>query len=119
MLAAGGVGMAGLATAAGACCVPVIAPTVVAVLGAGGSAWAAGLGPWSPWILMTAGACIGLAHWRLRRPAVGVSSGPEAEGGACSPRVPGAVTLAVWGATLVWLTALAIQLWAAAAASGP
>lgn len=59
MLAVGGVGIAGLATAAGACCVPIIAPTVVAVLGAGGSAWAAGLGPWSPWILMAAGACIG------------------------------------------------------------
>ncbi len=47
-----GVGTALSATLASACCVgPVAAPLVVAVLGAGGAAWATGLKPYS-WILL-------------------------------------------------------------------
>lgn len=44
-------GAAVLATVASACCVgPVLAPVIVAVLGASGAAWAAGLKPYSPYI---------------------------------------------------------------------
>jgi hypothetical protein len=101
--------MAGVATAAGACCTPVIAPAVVAVLGAGGAAWAAGLSPWAPWILLASAALIGLAHWRLRRASVPAS----ARRGALT------VIGIVWVATLVWLIALAIQVWTTAVGAMP
>lgn len=101
--------MAGLATVAGACCAPVIAPAVVAVLGAGGAAWAAGLGPWARWILSASAVLVAAAHWQLRSVA---STTPD-----CSPPASGRVLVAVWGATVVWLLALAIQLWAAVAGS--
>jgi hypothetical protein len=50
--ATAGAGSALAAVLASSCCVgPVIAPFVVAVLGASGAAWAAGLKPYSPYIL--------------------------------------------------------------------
>jgi hypothetical protein len=52
---------------------------------------------------------IGLAHWRLRRASVP----------ACARR--GALTVIgiVWVATLVWLIALAIQVWTTAVGATP
>lgn len=47
-----GAGAALVATAATACCSgPIVAPLIVTILGASGAAWAAGLKPYSPWLL--------------------------------------------------------------------
>ncbi|MGH7566903.1 MAG: hypothetical protein ACREK2_08745 [Gemmatimonadota bacterium] len=47
-----GAGAALVSAAASACCVgPFAAPLIVSVLGAGGAAWAAGLKPYSNWLL--------------------------------------------------------------------
>jgi len=49
--AATSAGVAVVATAASACCVPILAPLIVTVLGASGAAWAAGLKPYSLYFL--------------------------------------------------------------------
>ncbi|HSR43119.1 MAG TPA: hypothetical protein VLL48_13120 [Longimicrobiales bacterium] len=62
-----GAGAAATATTAAACCVPVLSPLLVTVLGASGAAWITGLEPWAPYLL--AGAFVLLLHaaWKLRR----------------------------------------------------
>ena len=50
-----GVAAAALTVVTAACCVsPVVAPIIVSVLGASGAVWAAGLKPYSWWILVGA-----------------------------------------------------------------
>ena len=103
-----GTGATLLATAASACCVPVLAPLLVSVLGVGGSVWAAGLKPYSPYILIVAGASLGFGFWSLYRQ-------PVSETAACPARRPTGVRFALWASTLIWLVALALNLleWAA------
>ena len=102
--AAAGAGAAALATAAGACCVPVIAPLVVAVLGAGGAAWAAGLKPYSLAILAGAGLLLAYGYWVVYRLRL------VAEGEACPTRWQLSPRLVLWLATALWAVAAFLNL---------
>ena len=105
-----GTGAAAAAAVASACCVgPVAAPLVVAILGAGGAAWAAGLEPYSPYLLTASGALLAYAFWALYRPreACGVDEAGTAAEARWARRI--AVTVA-WTAALVWVGALALNL---------
>ncbi len=101
--AAAGAGAAALATAASACCVPVLAPLIVAVLGAGGAAWAAGLAPYSLPILAAAGLLVAYGFWAVYRPR------PAAAGG-CPVRRPLAPRLVLWIASALWAVAALLNL---------
>lgn len=88
------------ATAAVACCVPVLSPLLVGVLGASGAAWVSGLRPYSPYLLLGSLGLLAYAFWRVYGP-----------GGACeteSPPAPRRVWLAritlalLWVSTVVW-----------------
>lgn len=103
-VAAAGAGAAALATAASACCVPVIAPLVVAVLGAGGAAWAAGLKPYSLAILAAAGLLLAYGFWVVYRPR------PAAAGKACPVRRPLTPRLVLWIASALWAIAAFLNL---------
>ncbi len=104
-VAAAGAGAAALATAAGACCVPVIAPLVVAVLGASGAAWAAGLKPYSLAILGAAGLLLAYGYWVIYRPRL------AATGDACPVRRPPLTPrLVLWVATALWAVAAFLNL---------
>lgn len=107
--ASSGVGAALLATVTAACCTgPVLAPLVVAVLGAGGAAWAAGLKPFTPVILAGSAALLGLAFWMAyRRPA-------SCEAGAAGHTAPSVVRIVVWLAAAGWIAAAGLVLWATA-----
>ena len=102
-VAAAGAGAAALATAASACCVPVIAPLVVAVLGAGGAAWAAGLKPYSLAILAGAGLLLAYGFWVVYRPR------PVAGGEACPVRRPFTPRLVLWIALALWAVAASLN----------
>ena len=99
-------GAALVATAAGACCAPVIAPLVVTVLGASGAAWAAGLKPYSPWFLAASAGLLACGFWfayRIPRAC--------APAGSAKPRsVVRAVRLTLWLTALLWSAALAVNL---------
>ena len=97
-------GTAALATAAGACCVPVIAPLIVAVLGASGAAWAAGLKPYSLAILVLAGLLLAYGYWVLHRPR------SAAVGEDCAVRRPLAPRVVLWTATALWTAAVLLNL---------
>ena len=92
-----------LATAASACCVPILAPLLVSVLGVGGSVWAAGLKPYSPYILIVAGVSLGFGFWSLYRR-------PVSETTACPARRPTGVRFTLWISTPLWLMALTLNL---------
>lgn len=104
--ALGGAGIAGLGTVAGACCAPVIAPLTVAVLGAGGAAWAAGLGPYRLALLFVSGALLAGAHLSIRWPW-------RSKRTECSRRPSFWVPLVVWCGTALWALSVGINLWAA------
>jgi hypothetical protein len=95
-----------VATAATSCCAgPVLAPLVVGILGASGAAWAAGLEPYSLWILVAAAAMLGFGFWSVYR----VRATCEA---VESRRTLGQeiVRLLLWVSAALWITAVAINL---------
>ncbi len=97
-----GAGAAALATAATACCVPVLAPLLVSVLGVTGSIWAAGLKPYSLLILGASGLLLGYGFRTVyRRPA--------AEGEACPAKRPVFVRWVLWISALLWILAFAVN----------
>jgi hypothetical protein len=100
--AAAGLGGATLATAVSACCVPVLAPLVVSLLGVGGAVWIAGLQPWSGWILLGAGGVLGWGFAAVYR-----RSGATASCPARRQWLPRAV---LWAAAALWLVAAALNL---------
>ncbi len=102
-----GAGAALLAAAGTACCAgPVLAPLVVAVLGAGGAAWAAGLKPYSGWLLAGSAAMIAFGFWSAhKQPKVCEISTPSTERGPS--RI---VRATLWMALLSWVVALLAQL---------
>ena len=102
--AAAGAGAAALATAAGACCLPVVAPLVVAVLGASGAAWAAGLKPYSLGILSIAGLLLAFGYWVIYRPR------PAVDGEACAVGTPLGPRMVLWLSTVLWLVAAILNL---------
>lgn len=117
--AATGTGGSLLALVAGACCAgPVIAPLIVGVLGAGGAAWAAGLQPYSPYLLAASGLLIAYTFIALYAPA---SCAPEDDGAMTPPggkarrRATPKWTLRLakavaWFAAFVWLAAVIANL---------
>ena len=63
-----GLGAAIIALIAGTCCVsPVLAPLIVGVLGASGAAWAAGLEPYSVYILAATLLLLAFGFWSVYR----------------------------------------------------
>jgi mercuric ion transport protein len=100
-------GAALVATAATACCAgPVIAPLIVAVLGASGAAWAAGLKPYSPWLL--GGSLLSLAYgfWAVYRTPKSCDSTAAPTRRWSSVAVKGVL----WLAALLWLAAVTANL---------
>lgn len=99
-----GAGAALLATLASACCLPVIAPLLVAVAGVGGAVWVAGLKPYSPYLLGGSLAILAYAFWAIYRPA------RDCADDACrTPRSRGP-RVALWTAALLWTVALVLNL---------
>lgn len=93
-------GAAVLATVASACCVgPVLAPVIVAVLGASGAAWAAGLKPYSLYIL---GAAFVLLAYGFR---VVYRRRDACADGTCAAPAPRVVRVVLWCAAGLWLGA--------------
>lgn len=91
-------GAAATATAAVACCVPVLSPILVAALGASGAVWITGLEPLSPYLLLGSLLLLVYAFRRVY--------GPRA---TCEPESPSGgrrVWLARVTLGLLWLSAL-------------
>jgi len=97
-----GAGAAVLATAATACCVPILAPLLISVLGVTGAVWAAGLKPYGLVILGVAGLLLAYGFWTVYRR-------PVAAGEACSMKRPVLVRWVLWFSALLWLLALAVN----------
>jgi len=103
-----GVAAAALTVVTAACCVsPVVAPIIVGVLGASGAVWAAGLKPYSSWILGAALLCLLYGFWTVyrRRPACGV--------GEASPsrRVwPKIAKGSLWFGAACWMTGVMLRI---------
>jgi mercuric ion transport protein len=81
---------------------PVIAPAFVSVLGASGAAWAAGLKPYSPYLLVGSLLLLGVGFW-------GAYRGPaNCDSGVCA-RSPRPVRVVLWIAASLWLAAAAVN----------
>ena len=105
--AVSGAGGALVATAATACCAgPVLAPLIVGVLGASGAAWAAGLKPYSPWLLAGSAALLALGFWSSYR----TPRSCEASGVRQGRRMQNVVRAVLWLSTLLWIAAAAVNL---------
>jgi len=102
-VAGSGAGAALVAALAGSCCVPVLAPLLVALLGAGGAAWAAGLAPYSPYLLAGSLGLLLVGFWSVYR------SRTECQEGACPDRRPRGVVVVLWLAGAVWIAALLLN----------
>lgn len=106
--ASSGVGASLASAVAAACCVgPVAAPLVISVLGAGGAAWAAGLKPYSPYILALAGLMLGTGFWSVYRSGAACA---VPRGAGRGPWVHRLVKGVLWAATLVWLVSVALNI---------
>ncbi len=98
-----GAGGAVLATAAMACCVPVLAPLLVSTLGVTGSIWAAGLKPYSLLILLASGVFLGYGFWTVYRRR------PVAVGDRCSTNRPKLQRVVLWVSAVLWGLALSLN----------
>ena len=84
-----------------------MAPVLVSVVGASGAAWAAGLKPYSPYMLEGSLALLAYGFWTLyRRQACAPGEAPVS--GARSPRW---VRLVLWGAAVIWVASLGATLY--------
>jgi hypothetical protein len=101
---AAGAGSALAAVLASSCCIPVIAPLIVAVLGASGAAWAAGLKPYSPYILAGSLALLLYGLWTVYRPRPACS--PE----GCPTAAGRGVKAVLWVALALWALAALLNL---------
>jgi hypothetical protein len=89
--------------AAAACCVgPVTGPLLVSVLGAGGAAWAAGLKPYSGWLLAF-GAVMLVAGFYVTHRARGACDAPPR-------RLDRVVRAVLWVSAALWLVAATVNL---------
>lgn len=102
--ATSGAGAAVLATAATACCAPILAPLIVSVLGVGGAIWAAGLEPYSPYILAGAGLLLAYGFRTVYRRR------PLPAGASCPARSPRSVRIVLWASGLLWVVALLLNI---------
>ena len=107
--ATAGAGAALVATAATACCAtPALASLTVTLLGASGSAWAAGLQPYAPWLLAGGALALAFGYWSVARM-------PAPCGGESRQmrRRRSWVRVALGLATLLWIAAVGLNLWQA------
>ena len=79
---------------------------VVAVLGASGAAWAAGLKPYSPWLLGGSFLLLAYGFWSVYR----VPKSCVVGSGAGRRWGPAAVRSVLWLAAILWLAAVAVNL---------
>lgn len=102
-----GAGAALTAAAASASCVSVAGPILISLAGAGGAAWAAGLKPYSPYLL--AGSLLGLVYgfWSTYRP---MKDSPTDGDVRVVARAPLWSRVILWSAALIWLAALLLNL---------
>ena len=101
-----GVAAAALSVVTAACCVsPVIAPIIVSVLGASGAVWAAGLKPYSWWILGGAFLCLTYGFWTVYRPRPACAIG-DTPNGRMMPRVAKA---SLWFGAACWMTGVLLH----------
>lgn len=101
-----GTGAALIATAASACCAPVAAPLIVSLLGVSGAVWAAGLKPYSPYLVLLSAGFLAYGHWRIYR-----VRRRACEDGTCQRlKASPTVRTVLWGATVFWLIALVLNL---------
>ena len=103
--AAAGAGSALAAVLAGSCCVPILAPLIVAVLGASGAAWAAGLKPYSPYLLVGSLALLLYGLWTVYRPRPACS--PE---GCPTAGAGRGVKAVLWVSLALWLLSVLLNL---------
>ena len=101
---AAGAGAALVAVFASSCCIPVIAPLIVAVLGASGAAWAAGLKPYSPYILAGSLALLLYGMWTVYRPR------PECAPEGCATGAGRGVKAVLWVAMSLWTLSALVNL---------
>ena len=98
--AVAGAGSGLVAVLASSCCVgPVIAPLVVGVLGASGAAWAAGLKPYSPYLLLGSLALLLYGLWMAYKPRPACS--PE----GCRAGTGHGVKAGLWISVALWALA--------------
>jgi hypothetical protein len=99
--AAAGTGSALAAILAGSCCIPVVAPLIVAVLGASGAAWATGFQAYSPYLLAGSLAVLLYGLWTVYKPRP--ACGPE---GCPTASVGRGVKAVLWAAVAIWALAV-------------
>jgi hypothetical protein len=102
-----GVAAAALSVVTAACCVsPVIAPIIVSVLGASGAVWAAGLKPYSWWILGGAFVCLSYGFWTVYRPRPACAVG---EGATRRGMMPKIAKGSLWFGAACWMTGVLLH----------
>jgi hypothetical protein len=107
--AGSGAAAALLTLVSAACCVgPVIAPLIVGLLGASGAVWAAGLKPYSAWILAASFLCLVFGFWTVYRPrpACAITDAPDRRQ-VVLQRV---ARISLWFGAVSWTTALLLRL---------
>jgi len=103
-----GVAAAALTVVTAACCVsPVVAPIIVGVLGASGAVWAAGLKPYSWWILGGARASLGNGFWTVYRPRPACAIG-EAPGSR--RMMPTIAKGSLWFGAACWMAGVLLHI---------
>lgn len=106
--AATGIGAATVTAVALSCCVsPVMAPMIVAVLGASGTVWAASLKPYSGWILAGAGILLAGGFWTVYRPREVCEVGALTTSARVLPRV---AKVMLWISAVMWCASLMLRL---------
>jgi hypothetical protein len=104
-----GFGAALVTIVAGTCCVsPVLAPLIVGVLGAGGAAWAAGLKPYSSYILAASLLLLAGGFWSVYRPRTRCITGTDV---SRPPRWMSRLSKGVlWTGAVCWVAAVVVRL---------
>ena len=103
-----GVAAAALTVVTAACCVsPVIAPIIVGVLGASGAVWAAGLKPYSWWILGAAFLCLAYGFWTVYRPRSHCAVGDEPASRSVWPKIAKG---SLWFGAACWMTGVMLRI---------
>jgi hypothetical protein len=104
-----GFGAALVTIVAGTCCVsPVLAPVIVGALGAGGAAWAAGLKPYSSYILAASLLLLAGGFWSTYRRRTRCIAGTDVSRPArWILRLSKGV---LWGGAVCWVAAVVVHL---------
>ncbi len=104
-----GFGAALVTIVAGTCCVsPVLAPLIVGAIGAGGAAWAAGLKPYSNYILAASLLLLAGGFWSAYRPRTQCVAGTDV---SRPPRWMSRLSRGVlWAGAVCWVGAVVVHL---------